>query len=134
MCSFRPDGGPIHPGCVTQRFADLVQAADIPPIRLHELRHGAASLAHQAGADLKTLQELLGHSSIVVTADIYTSVLPLAQRRCADATAKLVLDATRRTRQKIKTRGRGNRSGTPRKQVRQLRPDPRPRRSRRSAL
>jgi len=110
-----PDGGPIHPGYVTQRFAKLVKAADVPPIRLHDLRHGAASLAHQAGADLKTLQELLGHSSIVITADTYTSVLPLAQRRCAEATAKLVLNGARRTRRKIKTKGRRNRPGTPAK-------------------
>jgi Phage integrase family len=87
----------------------------VPPIRLHDLRHGAASLAHEAGADLKTLQELLGHSSILITADTYTSILPLAQRRCAEATAKLVLNAARRTRKKIKTKGRRNRPGTPRK-------------------
>jgi hypothetical protein len=34
-----------------------------------------------------TLQDLLGHSSIVVTADTYTSVLPDSQRRCAEAAA-----------------------------------------------
>ena len=78
-------------------------------VRLHDLRHGAASLAHEAGADLKTLQDLLGHSSIVVTADTYTSVLPQIQRRCADATAQLVLNAARRTRKKIKTKARKNR-------------------------
>ena len=50
-------------------------------------RSGAASLAQEAGTDLKTLQDMLGHSSIVVTSDTYTSVLPHAQRRCADATA-----------------------------------------------
>ena len=60
-------------------------------MRLHDLRHGAASLAHEAGADLKTLQDLLGHSSIVVTADTYTSVLPQTQRRCANATAQHIL-------------------------------------------
>jgi integrase len=43
--------------------------------RTHDLRHGAASLAHAAGADLKTVQEQLGHTSIVLTADTYTSVL-----------------------------------------------------------
>jgi integrase len=107
-----PDGRPIHPGYVTTRFRLLIQRTDLPPIRLHDLHHGAASLAHEAGADLKTLQELLGHSSIVVTADTYTSVLPLVQRRCAEATAKLVLNAARRTRKKIKGRGRRNRPGT----------------------
>jgi hypothetical protein len=78
-------------------------------VQLHDLRHGAASLAHEAGADLKTLQDLLGHSSIVVTADTYTSVLRQIQRRCADATAQLVLNAAHRTRKKIKNKARRNR-------------------------
>ena len=101
----RNDGEPIHPNYATTRFRKLVQRAGLPPVRLHDLRHGAASLAHEAGADLKTLQDLLGHSSIVVTADTYTSVLPEVQRRCADATAQLVLAAARRTRKKIKSQG-----------------------------
>jgi hypothetical protein len=45
----------------------------------------------------------------VITADTYTSVLPVAQRKCADATAKLVLAADRRTREKIRANGRRNR-------------------------
>ena len=78
----RPDGAAINPNYATTRFRKLTDRAGLPPVRLHDLRHGAASLAHEAGADLKTLQDLLGHSSIVVTADTYTSVLPPAQRRC----------------------------------------------------
>mgnify|MGYP002621195731 CR=1 FL=1 len=115
----RSDGTPIHPGYASGRFRLLVHKTDVPPIRLHDLRHGAASLAHEAGADLKTIQDLLGHASIVITADTYTSVLPLAQRRCADATAKLVLTAARRTRDKIRKKGHRNRpqprpaTGTP---------------------
>lgn len=105
----RADGEPINPNYATTRFRILVRRAGLPPVRLHDLRHGAASLAHEAGADLKTLQDLLGHSSIVVTADTYTSVLPQIQRRCADATAQLVLDAARRTRKKIKASARMNR-------------------------
>ncbi|SRR6266498_5271143 len=105
----RADGSPIHPGCASCRFRLLLSQVDVPPIRLHDLRHRAASLAHEAGADLKTLQDLLGHSSIVVTADTYTSVLPHAQRRCADATAKLVLAAARRTRNKIRSNADRNR-------------------------
>ena len=83
----RSDGLPINPNYATTRFRILARRAGLPPVRLHDLRHGAASLAHEAGADLKTLQDLLGHSSIVFTADTYTSVLPQIQRRCADATA-----------------------------------------------
>lgn len=41
----RPNGAPIHPGYVPQCFADLDRNADVPPIWLHDLRHGAASLA-----------------------------------------------------------------------------------------
>ncbi|MFG2058514.1 tyrosine-type recombinase/integrase [Micromonospora sp. NPDC048930] len=117
----RPDGRPLHPEYATRHFTRLIKRADLPPIRLHDLRHGAASLAHEAGADLKTVQDLLGHASIVTTADTYTSVLPYAQRRCADATARLVLAAARRTREKIRKRARRNR------------PDQRPHNKRRAA-
>ncbi|MEU8660754.1 tyrosine-type recombinase/integrase [Actinoplanes philippinensis] len=105
----RKDGEPINPSYATTRFRKLTDRAGLPPVRLHDLRHGAASLAHEAGADLKTLQDLLGHSRIVVTADTYTSVLPDSQRRCADATAALVLAAARHTRKRIKEKGAKNR-------------------------
>jgi hypothetical protein len=52
-----------------------------------------ASLAHAAGADLKAVQEQLGHTSIVLTADTYTSVLQQLHFRSAEATARLVLAA-----------------------------------------
>jgi hypothetical protein len=104
----RPDGEPINPSYATTRFRILTDRAKPPPVRLHDLRHGAASLAHQAGADLKTLQDVFGHSSIVVTADTYTSVLPDAQRRCADATVALVLAAARHTRKRIKQKAAKN--------------------------
>ncbi|MGH3845204.1 MAG: tyrosine-type recombinase/integrase [Pseudonocardiaceae bacterium] len=60
-------------------------------MRLHDLRHGAASLSLAAGNDLKTVQTMLGHSSIVLTADTYTSVLPDLAHHAAEATARLIL-------------------------------------------
>lgn len=99
-------GDPLHPGFLTHRLAALVAAAGLPPVRLHDLRHGAATLAHLAGTDLKTIQDQLGHSSIVLTADTYTSVLPAAQYKAAEATARLVLDAARNDRDKIAVVGR----------------------------
>jgi integrase len=65
----------------------------LPPIRLHDLRHGAASLALSAGVELKVVQELLGHSSIVLTADTYTSVLPDAAHAAAEKVAALIIKA-----------------------------------------
>ena len=69
--------------------------ARLPPIRLHDLRHGAASLALQAGADLKVIQDQLGHSSIVLTADTYVSVVPEVARKNAEDVARLILTAGR---------------------------------------
>jgi integrase len=129
----RKDGQPINPNYATTRFRKLTERAGLPPVRLHDLRHGAASLAHEAGADLKTLQDLLGHSSIVVTADTYTSVLPDSQRRCADATAALVLAAARHTRKRIKEKAAKNRpTGRDEKQTTPADKPDRKRRNRRS--
>ncbi|MEU9123444.1 tyrosine-type recombinase/integrase [Streptomyces sp. NPDC048506] len=54
------------------------------------MRHGAATHAHAAGADLKDIQKMLGHSSITITADTYTSLLPEADMAFAEAAARLV--------------------------------------------
>ncbi|MEV4359380.1 hypothetical protein [Nonomuraea sp. NPDC049625] len=64
-----------------------------PPVRLHDLRHGAATLALAAYTDLKVVQAMLGRASIVLTADTYVSVLPEAARQAAQETAQLVLNA-----------------------------------------
>ncbi|MFG1904860.1 tyrosine-type recombinase/integrase [Micromonospora carbonacea] len=92
----QPDGQPLHPDYLTRRFRRLVTDSALPPVRLHDLRHGAATLAHCAGADLKTVQEQLGHTSIVLTADTYTSVLLDLHFTVAEATARLVLTAAAR--------------------------------------
>ena len=98
----RRDGTALRPNSVTQRFRKLSDRAGLPPIRFHDLRHGAASLAHAAGADLKTIQDQLGHASIVLTADTYTSVLPTAQHDAAKATARLVPTAARETSERLR--------------------------------
>jgi integrase len=86
-------GRPLRPGHVTRSFRAQVTASGLPPVRLHDLRHGAATLALAAGVDLKTVQDMLGHSTIVTTADIYTSVLPQVRRAAVDSIAELVLKA-----------------------------------------
>ncbi len=92
-CSPHSPGSRSTPTTSPADSAPLVANSGLPPIRLHDLRHGAASLAHAAGADLKTVQDQLGHTSIVLTADTYTSVLMQMHFKVAEATARLVLTA-----------------------------------------
>src|SRR6185312_3659755 len=88
-------GQPLNPDHLYREFVKAAAAASLPPIRLHDLRHGAASLALQARNDLKVIQEKLGHASIVLTADTYASVEPDLARHEAESTARLVMDAAR---------------------------------------
>ncbi len=67
-------------------------------MRLHDLRHGAASLMLAAGVDMKVVQETLGHVSSTFTRDTYTSVYPQVARAAAESTAALVNTAATGTR------------------------------------
>jgi len=86
----RLNGDPMAPDWLSRYFRQLNDASALPPIRLHDLRHGA-SLALAVGVDLKVVQDMLGHSSIVLTADTYTSVLPDVARRVAEDIASLII-------------------------------------------
>jgi integrase len=85
-----PDGSPLRPSWISDRFARLLTDAGLPPIRLHDLRHTAATLMLAAGVDMKVVQETLGHSALAVTADLYTSVLPELAKAAAEATTAIV--------------------------------------------
>jgi hypothetical protein len=84
----REDGRQLHPDLVTDTFQRIAESAGLPPIRLHDLRHTAASLALQAGVPMKVVSEQLGHSSLSITAD--ASVLPAVAHAAAEAVAGTV--------------------------------------------
>ncbi|MEV4576635.1 tyrosine-type recombinase/integrase [Nonomuraea jabiensis] len=96
-------GAPLRPDYLTGRFRQLVAASGLPPARLHDLRHGAATLALAARTDLKVVQAMLGHASIVLTADTYVSVLPEVANKAAQETAGLVLRAASKLRRELST-------------------------------
>jgi len=81
-----PDGRTLHPDHLMVVFRRLVENAGLPLIRLHDVRHTAATLALAAGVHPKVVQERLGHSSIGITLDTYSHVVPGMQ---ADAAAKV---------------------------------------------
>ena len=55
----------------------------LPVIRFHDLRHTCATLLLQAEVHPKVVQEMLGHSSIAITLDIYSHVVPGMQDEAA---------------------------------------------------
>jgi integrase len=86
----RADGNPISPERVTKRFRELVKAAGLRPVRLHDLRHGRASLLLASGTDIALVSKLLGHSSISITSDTYSHLLAGVGREAAERASALV--------------------------------------------
>ena len=85
-----PNGSHLMPDQVTKDFTRLVRQLGLPHLTLHGLRHAFATVSLTAGVDLKTTSEMLGHSGIAITADIYSHVLPQVQQAAADAVGQLL--------------------------------------------
>jgi integrase len=66
--------------------------ADLPTIRFHDLRHSAATLMLSRGVHPKMASEMLGHSTIAITLDLYSHVTANMQRQAADAIDAALVD------------------------------------------
>jgi integrase len=65
---------------VLDQLKTLLQKAGLPDLRFHDLRHSAATMLLSMGVHPKVVQELLGHSQISMTMDVYSHVLPTMQQ------------------------------------------------------
>jgi integrase len=88
-----PTGGHLEPTTLLREFHRLCDHAGLRRVRFHDLRHTCATLMLEAGVEMKTIQHLLGHANINVTADTYAHVRLRLQH---DAINKLG-DTIRRT-------------------------------------
>jgi integrase len=79
--------GVLHPGSFTR----ACEAAGVPVIALHDARHTSATVGADAGVPQHAMQGRLGHADSRVTADIYTHVLPPAQRKAAEVMERVLL-------------------------------------------
>jgi integrase len=88
------DGQPISPDAVTKAFQRLSQRLGFRKLRFHDLRHTHATLLLQQGVHPKIVSERLGHSSVAITLDTYSHVLPGLQRAAAQRFDKAMQVAT----------------------------------------
>jgi len=78
-------GTPLHPdNDIFVPFKALLKAANLPNIRFHDLRHSAATLLLSEGVHPKIVQEILGHSNINITLNVYSHILPGMQQGAMD--------------------------------------------------
>jgi integrase len=76
-------GGFFDPDTLVKHFHLLLDKAGLPRIRFHDLRHSAATILLTMGVHPKVVQELLGHSTIAMTMDTYSHLLPSMQKDAA---------------------------------------------------
>lgn len=86
----REDGAALAGPWVSTRFETLAFRAKLPPVRFHDLRHGAASMLKAAGIDTKIISAILGHSRTSFTDAAYVTLFPDVERIAADAAAAVV--------------------------------------------
>lgn len=79
-----PSGGPLYGTAVYRDFLAVTRAAGLPRIRFHSLRHTAASLLLAQGVHPRVVMEMLGHSTIALTMNTYSHVIPALERDAAD--------------------------------------------------
>jgi integrase len=84
------NGTPVTGQWASRRFQLLAYRAGLPPVRFHDLRHGAASLMKAAGHDTKYISAALGHSKTSFTDKEYITLFPDFERDAANAAAAVV--------------------------------------------
>ncbi|NLS07639.1 site-specific integrase [Rhizobium sp. P32RR-XVIII] len=93
------DGRPLKPVSLTHEWTRLLAKTSLPRIRFHDLRHTHASQMLAAGVHPKVASERLGHSTIGITLDLYSHVMPGMQADAAeqvDAALQAAISASRK--------------------------------------
>lgn len=84
------NGAPLDRHTVSRGFSRILEKAELPHIRFHDLRHTHASLLLRAGTNPKVVSERLGHATVAFTLDTYSHVMPTLQEEAAARFDKLL--------------------------------------------
>ncbi|MBO0783550.1 MAG: site-specific integrase, partial [Ktedonobacteraceae bacterium] len=82
FCTHR--GKRLWPQNMRTSFYRRLEKAGLPPMHIHDLRHNAVTLLISMGVNPKVVQEMVGHSQIAVTMEVYSHVLPSMQKEAAE--------------------------------------------------
>jgi integrase len=85
-----PIGTPVDPRNDYREFKKLLDRGGLPSVRLHDLRHTAASLLLAQNVPARVVMEILGHSQIALTMNTYSHVAPEVSREAADRMARML--------------------------------------------
>jgi integrase len=91
MCSPPASAPRLDPRGLGQNFRRICEKAGLQLIRFHDLRHSAATIALSQGVHPKIVSEMLGHSRIRLTLDVYGHSLPTLQAEAADKIAAVLV-------------------------------------------
>jgi integrase len=78
------NGRPLQPSWVSTAFRRDLKKAGVREVRIHDLRHTAATLLLTRGVHPKVVQDMLGHSTVTLTLDTYSHVTPALHKEAAD--------------------------------------------------
>lgn len=78
-----PDGSMIHPRSLSESFTNLIKKLELTRVSFHALRHTHATQCLARGLHIKVVSERLGHSSVQITLDTYSHVMPDLQEEAA---------------------------------------------------
>ena len=77
----RPDGRHLNPRQMMEHFHKFLEKYGITDVRFHDLRHTAATMMLESGISIKIVQDILGHSNLSTTADIYSHISENAKEK-----------------------------------------------------
>ncbi|AEY66364.1 site-specific integrase [Clostridium sp. BNL1100] len=84
------NGYVMHPDTLTKTFKKFIKRNNLPDIRLHDLRHTAATMLIHAGLNIRAVAARMGHENPNVTLAIYSHALLSADKQAADVMGNLI--------------------------------------------
>lgn len=84
------NGQPYRPNYLSDLFKKIITDNNLPPLRLHDLRHTFASIANQLGVSLYDISKALGHSQVGTTSQIYTHEFDKTHKQAINTIATII--------------------------------------------